>query len=561
MKLVMLLIAYGGISSCGGKSAGGPESIINKIGAHTSQILIKRNKPLTVDLEATVDTDEENFEYIWDLGDGSILEGKKITHKYTVPGCYEISLSTKNETSHHDRVETTIRVISDPPQNTKEWEITGIPTDNDLIPRDTETNFGYINLELDYFNPKFETLVVRTFINNQLAEEYNTELCGEPPSLRVPIKAERKARNLEFSLRGLEEELIIGEAKNIVAGDVYLVNGQSNAVSIEYSGSARENIDNFVRSYGSRSEDVLTHSLDSLWHTAVVGEPMGGKGAIGQWPLRMALQLSSKFNIPIGIINSGHGARQIGYFQRNNLNHLDLTTNYGRALDRVTRAKALAQIRAVLFYQGEADRGNTAEHLSGIVKLIENWEQDYSVAEKIYITQIRSGCGGYHAGQLEIRDGQRRLPNKSPNISIMSTTGLDGHSGCHFSYAYGYRELGDRYANLIARDIYSETGQTDVEAINVLSATLESNTIIIKTSSDATNILIDEDIEDSFELRGGSRSITAVRNSGNDILVDLSPGENPQMIGYKGHPGPGPWITNSKGIGLLAFLLPIIDIE
>lgn len=554
MKLFFITISFCLLSSCGGGSNDAQNIKIPRGLNLTPQFTISRTQPLLVSLEATLVRDESVTEYTWDLGDGNTLEGKNVTHKYNQPGCYLISLSTPNQDSN--TVEKIIRIVDEFPLTAEGLEISGIPSDNDLIPRDAQTNIGYVNLEIDYPDPKFETLVVKTFINEQI-EEYSTELCGEHPNLRIPIKAERVSRDLKFSLRGLNEELVIGETKNIVAGDIYLINGQSNAVSSERLGSAEENVDLFVRSYGSRSEDISVHSFDSSWHEAVVGERLGGPGAVGQWPLRMASQLSSRFNLPIGIINSGHGGKKISYFQRNNLTPLDLTTNYGRMLDRTMRANALTSIRAILFYQGESDKGNAEEHANGFVKLSKSWQEDYFGVEKYYITQIRPGCGGENGGQLETREAQRQLPSKLSKTSIMSTSGLDGHDGCHFSYENGYRELGDRYANLIARDIYHDTIQTDVEAIDVVSASLDFDTIAIKTSSDATKILIDLGSETSFELRGGTRSIIAVRSSGDEILVDLGPGENPEMIGYQGHSGPGPWIVNSNGVGLLAFLLPI----
>jgi len=559
IKLKVTLFAFLLLNACSGGDSDSVQDVNFDLNTISQEILIRRDQPLMLNLQSITREDEENsiFKYIWDFGDGNYSEGGSVVHRYSQPGCYQVSLSTFSGDQEITKTTKPIRIVGGNPEILEDFQIDGIPSDNDLIPRDTETNTGYINLEINYPNPNFETLIVRTYVNGQVDYESKTELCGEFKDIEIPIFAERQERNIDISLSALGKETKVGSAERIIAGDMFLVNGQSNAVSREFLGSADENLDRFVRSYGSRSEYVEIHELDSLWHTAVVGESVGGPGAIGQWPLRMARELSLRFNMPIGVINSGHGDRQISYFQRNDLNPLDLNTNYGRALDRTIRSKAMGKVRAILFYQGESDKGNAIAHKEGFTELYRDWSDDYYDIEKIYITQIRSGCGGQQGGQLETREAQRQLAENLPKISIMSTTGLDGHDGCHFSYENGYRELGDRYANLISRDLYSSQGEADLEPINVVSATLDSDIITIKTSSDASKLIINEGIESSFQLHGGTRSILSIRRQGNDLLVDLGPGENPSMIGYGGHSGSGPWIINAKGVGLLAFLLPI----
>ena len=68
-----------------------------------------------------------------------------------------------------------------------------------------------------------------------------------------------------------------------------------------------------------------------------------------------------------------------------------------------------------------------------------DWRQDYGAKLPVYVDQVRSSpCN--EAEPVALRDAQRRLPETIDNLRVLSTTGLNGHEGCHFHYA---RRLSD----------------------------------------------------------------------------------------------------------------------
>jgi hypothetical protein len=461
-----------------------------------------------------------------------------------------VSLVVTDALGEEGRAERITRVIAATGPDPADLVLEGLPSVGTILARDIESNSASVTIEGPVPEAGFESIKARVMRDGVMEEEAEAELCGERFTLTLSIPAERMARSIELSLRGLEMDIPIRAVNDIVAGDIYLLNGQSNAFAREFSGSADENLGDYVRSFGSRTENERIHSMDAAWHRAVVN---GVVGAVGQWALRMVAQLSDRTGIPIGIINGARGGRPITYFARNDAEREDLSTNYGRLLDRTRRSGALGHIRAILFYQGESDGLNATAHHDGFVALHENWREDYPGVEHFYVTQVRRGCGG----QVETREVQRRFPEELPNTSVMSTTGLNGHDGCHFAYAEGYRELGDRYANLLARDLYGEEPAADTEAVNVSGARIEANQIVIQTVGDASGLLVEDGSEAFFELRGGTRTVTGVRAMGTEIILDLSAGDDPSGVAYIGHPRSGPWITNTGGVGLLAFLLDL----
>jgi len=512
-----------------------------------------RMEPLLVDFDASLSSDDQGIvSYLWDFGDGSTGEGMRAAHTFESPGCYEVRLEVQDAEGLSDRDEQVIRVIEvvgseDPP-----LMLEGLPSDGGFLARDLESNAGVVTIEGAVEDVGFESIIGRVYVGERLEQEVEADLCGERFSLALQIPAELESRRIEVGVRGIGMERVVAEVSDLVAGDVFLINGQSNAVANEFSGSAEENASPFLRSFGSRTENQNTHRRDGSWHQAA---SVGVQGAVGQWGIRMAAQLSARWEIPIAVINGARGGRPIGYFQRNDEMPRQLATNYGRLLDRTERSGASGSIRAILFYQGESDGANAEAHRDGFTALHEDWRLDYPEVEHFYVTQVRRGCGG----QLVTREVQRRFAGELEGVTLMSTTGLDGHDGCHFAYAEGYRELGDRYANLLSRDLYGDDEAVNVEAVDVARARLDGERqIIIDTESDATGLIADEGVEAFFVLPGSSRRVEGVAiRDGDQLVLSLSEGSEVTQVGFDGHPRSGPWVTNVERVGLLAFLVDV----
>ena len=517
------------------------------------RFILARERSLTVrvDASASDDPDGRIATYAWDFGDGQVGEGASTEHEYANAGCFQITLTIVDDRGTGAAVARTVRVVAAAPTDLGDFTLEGMPADGALLARDVASGTAWLTAHGAVPNVAFEEVVARVFRGTTLELELRAELCGERFSLELPIISERASRAVRVSLSALGTELEATTVQDVVAGDVYLINGQSNAVSSDPDASATENEDDFVRSFGLRTQDIALHQADATWHRATSD---GAQGSVGQWPLRMAARLSRRFDIPIGLINGAQRSQPISYFARNDSDHDDLTTNYGRALDRATRAQVRSRVRALLFYQGESDGADATGHHDGFTTLHHAWSEDFPAVERFYATQIRQGyeCGG----DLDTREVQRRFSRELGRTSVMSTTGLDGHDGCHFLYERGYRELGDNYANLLARDLYGATAH-DVEAVDVLAARLTETAIVITTTGDASRLWVDPGVEAFFEARGGTRQIQEIRAVGAELFLELGPGNDPVAVAFVGHRGAGPWITNAAGVGMLTFVLPL----
>ncbi len=75
--------------------------------------VVAANEVVIFDASNSHDSDGEIVEYLWDLGDGKIKKGEKISHKYENPGTYTVNLKVKDNTStlnNHSELSSSIRV-------------------------------------------------------------------------------------------------------------------------------------------------------------------------------------------------------------------------------------------------------------------------------------------------------------------------------------------------------------------------------------------------------------------------------------------------------------------
>jgi len=515
--------------------------------------------PLTVTLDASASTsgDDGGLEFAWDLGDGAAATGATVEHAFGDPGCPTIALTVTNRRGGTaSAAETLVVTAAAPDDEPPVATLTTAPLDHAVLPRDLETNTATAIFEGTLDSPGYEAVVLEVSRDGAVHETLSAPACpgegGVPFAFSVAIEAELAAYDFEIFAMSGEEASSVARAEDVVAGDILLMQGQSNTVARQYDGDANVNQSDWVRSYGSRVEDGAATSAVRHWYTAE-GNYAEGPGAVGQWGLRMGRLLAEQTGVPVGILNGARGGRPIGYFQRNDADPEDLSTNYGRLLSRARWAGVDVAARAVLFYQGESDGEDAAGHVAGFTALVQDWQEDFAGLEHVYTTQVRTGCGN---PSLALRDGQRRLADDLEILSVMSTTGLDGHDGCHYSYANGYERLGERYHRLLARDLYDVDDGADVAAPNVAGATRsEDGTRIVVETRDVTDSLqVVGDPSAHFLLVGGDVSVTAVSAEGNTVTLTLSgDGAGVREVAYTGHTRGGDWVLNSRGTGLLTF--------
>lgn len=377
----------------------------------------------------------------------------------------------------------------------------------------------------------------------------------------VPITAELASYDFTVLVWCQGADRTVASVSDIVAGDVYLINGQSNAEAALRSGSANGNQTTWVRSYGYRSSSGAEVRADEQWHLAE-GDIRHGAGAVGQWGLRLGAQLVQKTGIPVCIINNAEGGQAIAYFQRNDNDPVNAANNnYGQLLYRAQKAGVQNAVRAILWYQGESDYSDPGSHEAGWLRLYQGWRRDYPSLEKIYVCQIHAACGMFMYTTADLRDRQRRFGDLDPTIEIMSETAVPQHTDdCHYAYT-GYQIIGNNLTRMLARDLYGQNG-LNVEPPNPAYAYFNAShrEVRIEMRNTADTVTWDAGAHADFRLQGASATPTNGYATAHTVVLqfnqDVSAATNVSYVSHWGQTGP--YVTNANGVGLLAFQMPIL---
>jgi hypothetical protein len=445
-------------------------------------------------------------------------------------------------------------------------EILGLPRDAQVLQRD-DTGFGQLKVTGKVLSPAFQSIALRVLREGSVFDTAVQPLAygadGAPFELDSALEAGVFDHELQvFLVQPGGSTTMVARRENVVAGDVYLVDGQSNAVAKDWKDEQLGDLhqSHWIRSFGDARYvwgyippivvSKADHNKDLHWDVATSIFPHG-HCTIGQWSLRMAEILMDGAQIPVAVINGGVEGSAIQYHLRNDLNPTDPAGIYGRLLYRAQNAGVDQQVKALIYYQGESDGLVPDEWQKGFDDLQEDWQTDYPALEHIYAVQIREGCGLFNDVVVEI---QRQLPQVYPKVTVMSTTAVPGHDGCHYYYV-GYQETGQRMARMLGRDFYGTASQ-DVAPPMITKAVWASpqHDLLLLTFGPAGDTLhADADVAESTFVNDATEVVDVQVASPNQLLVQLAGPSTATTISWRGHAFDGPWITNANGVGALAF--------
>jgi Domain of unknown function (DUF2341)/Concanavalin A-like lectin/glucanases superfamily/Carbohydrate esterase, sialic acid-specific acetylesterase len=295
-----------------------------------------------------------------------------------------------------------------------------------------------------------ESVFLKVYADDKLITQESQPLPADGTyALSAKLKSGLIKYRIEFGAKTGGRETVLHTATNLVCGDAYLIQGQSNALATDTGETASPSSSDWIRSYGSTTGNPQGARL-KLWGNAVWKDRNGEKLQLGYWGMELARRLVESQKIPICIINGAVGGTRIDQHQRNSTNHEDVATIYGRLLWRVREAKLRHGVRGLLWHQGENDQG--ADGPTGgfgwetyqqyFVELSAAWKQDYPNLKHYYIFQIwpKACAMGVNGSDNMLREVQRTLPALYSNMSIMSTLGIKPPGGCHYPLA-GWAEF------------------------------------------------------------------------------------------------------------------------
>ncbi len=377
-------------------------------------------------------------------------------------------------------------------------------------------------------------------------------------SLTAKLKPGFVKYRVEFGVLSGGQETVLDRVGDLVCGDAFLIEGQSNAEALDLPWKTPRETNEWIRTFsGPRgSDDGVNWVRDytnktqqaggkrpNLWRLAVWKFiPPEHDMHIGWWGMELAKRLVASEQVPICIINGALGGTRIDQHQRNPADPADLMTIYGKWLWRLRQARLTHGIRAVIWHQGENDQPAATpsgdygwkNYQSYFIDMAGGWRRDLPNARRYFMFQIwPNSCamGGPDGAGDRLREQQRTLPTRFSNLAIMSTLGIRPPGGCHFPRE-GYDEFARLLQPLIERDVYGKPPAASISPPNLKRAFFTSD------ARDTIGLEFDqpvrwqETLATQFYLDGAAGHVTSGSVAGSVLMLKLKGAATAKTITY-----------------------------
>jgi hypothetical protein len=453
------------------------------------------------------------------------------------------------------------------------------PEDNQFYARD-DNNEGTL-----FYNGTLEeaadSVFVKLYADDKLIKtETQKPAADKSYAITLKLKPGLVHYKIEFGTIAGATETLRKTVNNLICGDAYLIDGQSNAEATGPNNGPNEDpvtpASEWIRSYGNQLEGTIKGGWGNAVRTHIWGKPNYGDHQIGAWGMELATNLVAKYSIPICILNGAYGGTPIWHHQVNPANRFDTSGEfyrnpykiYGGLLTRVTAAKLTHGIRGVFWHQGENDSGSGAptgdwnykSYQQYFIDMSAAWKQDYPNIRNYYVYQVWPLPCSMGPKDDGIREAQRTLPSLYSNLRVMSTIGAAsehaGRGACHFDLA-GYAKFAAFMSPLVEIDHYGLKPANEVTAPNLKRAWF--------TSADKNEVALDfgqpvvwkDEVKCSIYLDDVVAQISSGAVAGNVLTLKLDKPSDAKTITYltgKDWDGkPGHLIFGANGIAALTF--------
>ncbi|CAG5071790.1 hypothetical protein DYBT9623_03776 [Dyadobacter sp. CECT 9623] len=455
-----------------------------------------------------------------------------------------------------------------------------LPKDMQLYAREDD-NTAEVQIAGKIEATGWEHMSVVTFRNNKrIGYHKDTLIYGGQSSASFDMKPTIKAEmaDYDFAIYACKsaDSVLIVKRTDVVAGDFYVISGQSNAAATHFGSWTNK----YARTIARIPDGNPSIGIgDTLWIPSSWSWPYAGA-----WGVELQKRILEKDSIPTCVINGALPGSYISYHVDRNAQDPASATLYGLLYRRIKAARP-KRIRAFFWYQGEQEAIEDIKNYDQQYdKLFKYWQTDYPEVEKYIVVQIPVLFNPfYEAGK--IREFQRKTKYIYPKTDHFNVNGMPGFDGIHYSLA-GYQEMGRRFFEFIQPMYYGSTDTSNVACPDVQKVFYSSEKKDeIKLYFDAGQSLVwpkdtlVEDVKGSKFLKGlkdvfffdGDETkpadITSGTASKNVVILKLNSASAAKNLtylpAYKGEKVDtyyGPFLKNKRDLGAFSFQeLPIAD--
>ncbi len=446
-------------------------------------------------------------------------------------------------------------------------QFTRLPAAFQLYPR-TEANTAEVPVSGRVVRPGYSRVTLNVFRNALLFAHREQALVYTRDTARfllnVPIRAELAEYRFEvYAARPAGDSVRLARRDSVVCGDAFLISGQSNATT-EVGLQTYTYRNEFHRTFGEIG--FAQTASDTLW-------ALSNRGAaqVGVWGQELQRFITETYRVPVAIINGGLAGTDIRFQFPDSLRSASLENSYGRLLYRVRKAGLQTAVKALFWYQGEAEAFTNQRGYAALFdSLYRAWRQDYPSLRPFYLFQINIVAAKSTSAD-DVLEFQRQSALVYPTLRNLATAGLPGYDGTHYN-ATGYIQLGKQLSKLVARDFYGATDTLQIDSPNLRKAfyTSPRHTEIrllfepgqaMRWPADTTVRGSVRRLADFVYLDGRTGRVSRGEAQGNAVTLTLAQPDTARRISYLpaayqdslNKPYEGPFLRNGRGLGAFVF--------
>jgi hypothetical protein len=409
------------------------------------------------------------------------------------------------------------------------------PEDNQFYARD-DSGEGTLFYR-GTFPEKSESVFLKVYANNKPYKQETQKLAVDNTfDFAIKLKAGLITYRIEFG----HGDTVLHRAENIVCGDAYIIDGQSNALATDTGEDSPRETNEWIRSY-AHPRFFKQDKPENLWSNPVwKAQGNEHKAELGWWGMELAKSLVASQKVPIFMINGAAGGTRIDQHQRDEQNPENIDTIYGRMLWRVRQAGLTHGIRAILWHQGENDQGAAGpdggfgweSYQRYFVEMSAAWKRDFPNVQRYYVYQIWPNACSMGGGNGDmLREVQRNLSSQFSNMDVLSTVGVIPPGGCHFPLA-GWAKFADMVQPLIERDFYGAKFNEPITPPNIRHASFANDAKTEITLTFNQPVIWDDSLITEFYLDGEKEKIASGAVSGNVLTLKLKEPSSAKTITY-----------------------------
>lgn len=346
-----------------------------------------------------------------------------------------------------------------------------IPQDYQLYARN-DKNFAIIPITGTIQDKGWKSVSITVYRENKLFSYQKTNVQVTNPedsfSANLSIKSEKAEYSIFiYALRNDQDSVLITKRTNIVAGDFYVIYGDSNGNTqgvVSYYSTNK-----YIRTFGRYNHDAQNTYLpkDTIWSQ----NENYYLPRVGAWGTMLQEFIANKYEIPVCIITGGGPGMNIDL-----LTDRDGTgTNPGGVYNtfgyRIKKSGLINHIKGFFIWHGVYElfsKPNPIEYDAKVKKLMGYFKQDFPDVEQYIDFQsamVRFSLNG-DAG-ASIRESQRILASIFPKVIPYAVEGLAGYEGVHYTLA-GYTNCANEMLSIIEPLFYHKPQDANVLSPNIL---------------------------------------------------------------------------------------------